>query len=130
MLFAKGYTVGAGDLDLTTASWIRHPELPVGAFAAASARQTVIESWKGAFRFAAEGDGIIGLRKPQLGALHAIHAHWSKSDKSGTIVMPTGTGKTETMLATLISAVCSRVFVVVPTDALRTQVKKCLPLDW
>lgn len=122
VLVAKGYAAGASALDLTTASWFRHPDLPVGVFAAAPACQAARESWKGAFRFAGEGEGIIGLRKPQLGALHAIHAHWSKSGKSGTIVMPTGTGKTETMLATLTSAVCSRLFVVVPTDALRTQV--------
>ena len=36
--------------------------------------------------------------------------------------MPTGTGKTETMLATLTSSCCERVFVIVPTDALRSQV--------
>ncbi len=38
------------------------------------------------------------------------------------IVMPTGTGKTETMLATLTSAQCQRVLVLVPTDALRIQI--------
>jgi superfamily II DNA or RNA helicase len=35
--------------------------------------------------------------------------------------MPTGTGKTETMLSILISHQCRKVLVVVPTDALRTQ---------
>jgi hypothetical protein len=35
--------------------------------------------------------------------------------------MPTGTGKTETMLALLVSARCHKLFVVVPTDALRSQ---------
>lgn len=35
--------------------------------------------------------------------------------------MPTGTGKTETMLAVLTSTRCERVLVVVPTDALRSQ---------
>jgi superfamily II DNA or RNA helicase len=35
--------------------------------------------------------------------------------------MPTGTGKTETMLSILVSACCTRVLVIVPTDALRTQ---------
>jgi hypothetical protein len=37
----------------------------------------------------------------------------------------TGTGKTETMLSVLVFAGCSRVFVVVPTDALRTQKTFC-----
>jgi superfamily II DNA/RNA helicase len=35
--------------------------------------------------------------------------------------MPTGTGKTETMLSILVSACCTKLLVVVPTDALRTQ---------
>jgi hypothetical protein len=36
--------------------------------------------------------------------------------------MPTGTGKTETMLAVLTSLSCERVLVVVPSDALRSQI--------
>lgn len=36
--------------------------------------------------------------------------------------MPTGTGKTETMLSVLISSMCKRVLVVVPSDALRAQI--------
>jgi reverse gyrase len=35
--------------------------------------------------------------------------------------MPTGTGKTETMLSILVSQECRKVMVVVPTDALRSQ---------
>ncbi|WP_455286487.1 DEAD/DEAH box helicase [Cupriavidus necator] len=68
------------------------------------------------------GEGQIGLRKPQIGALHAIHAHWSTSAGVATVVMPTGTGKTETMLATLVTARCRRLLVLVPTEALRRQV--------
>jgi len=66
--------------------------------------------------------GVKGLRGPQIGAVHAVQAHWTVSDAPATIVMPTGTGKTETMLSVLVSARCSRVLVVVPTDALRTQI--------
>jgi hypothetical protein len=48
--------------------------------------------------------GASGLRIPQAGALHAVLAHWSTgTTEPATIVLPTGTGKTETMLA------CSRV---------------------
>ena len=36
--------------------------------------------------------------------------------------MPTGTGKTETMLALLVSERFERLLVIVPTDALRTQI--------
>src|SRR5690606_10027667 len=64
-------------------------------------------AWDGAFSFRTEvpyDDGSVdpgneGLRPPQIGALHAIGAHWSLYSQPGTIVMPTGTGKTETMLS-------------------------------
>ena len=58
-------------------------------------------SWSGGVTFAkeqTEGDQVIkpGFRSPQIGALHALQAHWTVSDKIATVVMPTGTGKTET----------------------------------
>lgn len=62
-----------------------------------------------------------GLRPPQLGALHAIGSHWSLQTQTGTVVMPTGTGKTETMLAALAAYVRKPMLVVVPSDALRSQ---------
>ncbi len=62
-----------------------------------------------------------GLRPPQIGALHATLAHWTTSNEPATVVMPTGTGKTETMLALLIAKQCERLLVVVPTDPLREQ---------
>ena len=65
---------------------------------------------------------MVGLRPPQIGAVHAVHAHWSVAETPATMVMPTGTGKTETMLSILVSACCPRVLVIVPTDALRTQI--------
>ena len=45
----------------------------------------------------------LGLRVPQVGALYALLAHWTISSEAGIIVLPTGTGKTDTMLAALIS---------------------------
>ncbi|MGM2810359.1 DEAD/DEAH box helicase family protein, partial [Bacillus cereus group sp. Bce027] len=39
-----------------------------------------------------------------------------------TIVLPTGTGKTETMLSVMIGAKVSKVLVIVPSDALREQI--------
>jgi len=85
--------------------------------------------WAGNFSFRAEGadpEGVLtedqqGLRPPQLGALHAIGAHWSLHSSAATIVMPTGTGKTETMLSTLAAYVLKPLLVVVPSDALRSQ---------
>ncbi len=62
-----------------------------------------------------------GLRSPQIGALHAIAAHWSLSVEPAIVVMPTGTGKTEVMLAVTVESHGDRVLVIVPTDALRQQ---------
>ncbi len=72
-----------------------------------------------------DGNGSIvdaGLRSPQIGALHAILAHWTVSSSPATVVMPTGTGKTEAMLGLLIAGQCQKVLVVVPTDPLREQI--------
>ncbi|MEW6211582.1 MAG: DEAD/DEAH box helicase family protein [Acidobacteriota bacterium] len=44
------------------------------------------------------------------------------TNEAATIVMPTGTGKTETMLSIMISKQCQKILVIVPTDALRTQI--------
>src|SRR6185437_7936681 len=86
-------------------------------------------SWEGRLSFRSEVrqedetvlPGKEGLRPPQLGALHAIGAHWSLDHQPATIVMPTGTGKTETMLAVLAAFGRSPALVVVPWDALRAQ---------
>src|SRR5579862_105703 len=87
----------------------------------------IVGSWHSKFEFLIErsnSDGTIdaGLRLPQIGALHATLAHWSVSHKPATIVMPTGTGKTETMLAVLTCAGLTRLMVIVPSNALRDQI--------
>lgn len=121
------------DLDLSTGKWLRHPIID-GRQGVPDYRNEitrVLESWATAFSYVAEDQerGIIGLRSAQIGALHAIHAHWSVSDAPATVVMPTGTGKTETMLSILVSVRCPKLLVVVPTDALRFQiVRKFLSL--
>ena len=107
--------------------WLRHPELHRLADTATDDRalaQRVVDSWHGTLSYMAEDParGVGGLRTPQLGAVHSIQGHWTTTDEAATIVMPTGTGKTETMLAILVSAACPRLLVIVPTDALRTQI--------
>lgn len=80
-----------------------------------------MDSLREAFVFAEESETTAGLRAPQLGALHAILAHRSTEDTEPiTIVMPTGTGKTETMLAAYCHSP-KRTLVMVPSDALRSQ---------
>lgn len=69
--------------------------------------------------------GTPGMRTPQLGALHAVLAHWTTdSAHPATVVMPTGTGKTDAMVALLVAAQIPRLLVLVPSDALRTQISE------
>ncbi|MEU6381496.1 DEAD/DEAH box helicase family protein [Streptomyces sp. NPDC046909] len=63
------------------------------------------------------------LRRPQIGALHSVIGYWASGVTTpGIVVMPTGTGKTETMLALLVAARPERLLVLVPTAALRDQI--------
>lgn len=123
-LLSKSFPQVGDEVDLSDGTWLSHPRMPSGNPAWGRLASDARDSWVGAFRFAEEdvARGTVGLRRPQIGALHAIHAHWSTSTETATVVMPTGTGKTETMLSTLVSMRCPRVLVVVPTDALRTQI--------
>lgn len=116
----------ATEVDASKGRWLRHPLKAAGSNPAGNEQAILrmLESWDEAFSYVQEDPARnkIGLRSPQIGALHAIHAHWTVSDSTATIVMPTGTGKTETMLSILISVRCPRLLVVVPTDALRSQI--------
>src|SRR5690606_26287731 len=47
-----------------------------------------------------------------------------KSFEPATVVLPTGTGKTETMLAMQVYRKLPKTMVLVPTDALRTQISE------
>ncbi len=93
------------------------------------ARVRARASWASAFSFRrekvmADGTVISGLRGPQIGAVHAVLGHWAVSDEIATVVMPTGTGKTETMLALLACEDIGCLLVIVPTDPLRTQIAR------
>lgn len=86
----------------------------------------IVESWKNnKFCFPkSNSDDEVGFRSAQLGALYAIKSHWTVSSKAATIVMPTGTGKTEVMIATVVSECCSKTCIIVPSDLLRKQTIK------
>lgn len=63
------------------------------------------------------------LRRPQIGALHSVIGYWTSAlPDPGVVVMPTGTGKTETMLALFIATRPAKLLVVVPTSVLRDQI--------
>lgn len=85
----------------------------------------VLDALRGRFVLRTEDphEGLAGLRIPQAGAVHAVLAHWSTgATDAATVVLPTGTGKTETMIALFASERLPRVLVLVPTDNLRTQI--------
>jgi superfamily II DNA or RNA helicase len=97
--------------------WLKHPTIstvtPV----------EVLDSWTDNFHFLKENPATNtpGLRPPQLGALHSILGHMQNADDLGIVVMPTGTGKTETMLGIMVAAKCEKLLVTVPSDSLRGQ---------
>lgn len=93
--------------------------------------RNVIQSWENSINFIKEDESksVFGLRIAQLGAIFAIKSHWTVSNKPATVVMPTGTGKTETMIASIISEKREKTLIVVPSKLLRNQtVEKCITL--
>jgi hypothetical protein len=98
-------------------------------------RDAITSSWKGKLQLIGEeyeGHKRLrsGLRPPQLGAIYATKAHWSVSTQAATLVLPTGAGKTDTMVALLVSEQIPCLLVIVPTDPLRRQIgKKFADLD-
>jgi superfamily II DNA or RNA helicase len=98
--------------------WLKHPLFQT------ITPEDVVTTWAEKFKFIKENEqqNIKGLRPPQVGALHSILAHIHNAEDKAIVVMPTGTGKTETMLATLISNCCKKLLVSVPSSSLRTQI--------
>lgn len=105
----------------TSFRWIEHP-----AFAREEGPNEITAAWTNQFAFREDKPEIdqAGLRTPQLGALHAISAYFStqQSNEPATVVLPTGTGKTETMLASMVYRQIPKLLVIVPSRALREQI--------
>jgi len=84
----------------------------------------IVQSWKDALSLRQEsnpgaGDGF---RSVQLGAIYAIKAHLiSKPEEKGIVVMPTGTGKTDVMISTMVGEQFKNILVLVPSIMLREQ---------
>lgn len=117
----------AGSVELGHARWLKHPELALAPEDLAGFElhaDRVRDSWRGGFSYIREDAKrqVSGLRPPQIGAIYAVQAHWTVNSDPATVVLPTGVGKTETMLSLLVAERCHRLLVVVPTDALRTQI--------
>lgn len=131
---ARDYTVNGNVLELQASSFRdTASELP----AIANVHANVRGSWVSGIRYRREvvdADGNVtqpGLRVPQIGALHAIAAHWTLGKEPAIVVMPTGTGKTEVMIAATVAAQSERVLVIVPSDPLRHQTaEKFISYGW
>lgn len=101
-------------------SWIKHPSNRKYS------NDEIITSWKNDFKFIEEDLSldIKGLRLPQSGAIYAVLSHLKVADEIGTVVLPTGTGKTETMLSVLVANQCTKLLITVPSDSLRGQISE------
>ena len=100
-------------------SWAKFPGLE-GDFEP----EAIIKTWENAFSYIEEDQTAEkpGLRKPQIAAIFSVLAHWRIGSEIGTVIMPTGTGKTETMLSLLVTERIKRLLIIVPTDPLREQI--------
>lgn len=106
---------------LKLVKWLKHPRSK-DVFET----NEIIESWNDQFFYKMEDSNgnVAGLRRPQLGALLMIMGHLQLPLDIATVVMPTGTGKTETMLSTLIASKCRKLLITVPSDSLREQISE------
>lgn len=98
--------------------WRKHPSF------IESSPDKVLKSWDGSLIFKKENPDKRepGFREPQIAALHCFLGNAISPKETSVIVMPTGTGKTETMLAALVALPCEKLLCIVPSDALRNQI--------
>jgi len=126
-LHAPDALIRDGMLELgSSARWEMHPAST--ALEGPAYADDVVRTWIGQPHLVVEEvdeQGAIlrpGLRPPQVGSIHALAAHWSVKNVPAAIVLPTGTGKTDVMIAAAMLANSRRTLVLVPSDALRRQI--------
>ena len=73
-------------------------------------------------RYPISGEDKLGLRKSQLGAIHAIAAHFTLNSEAAIIVMPTGSGKTAVLMMVPYLERATRVLIVSPSRLVRSQI--------
>lgn len=69
-----------------------------------------------------ENDGEKGFRDAQLGALHAIAAHFTNRSERALLTIPTGAGKTAVLIAAAFLLKSKRVLVITPSRLVREQI--------
>ena len=67
-------------------------------------------------------NGQPGLRNSQIGALHAVSAHFSLRSDPGLVVLPTGTGKTAVLMLAPYLLLSKRVLVITQSRFVRDQI--------
>ena len=78
----------------------------------------------GAVRYPIDGEGEEGLRIAQIGAIHAVAAHFTvRAEEPAMVVMPTGSGKTAVLMMSAFVERARRVLVVTPSVLVRGQIK-------
>ncbi len=75
-----------------------------------------------AVQFPIDSEGQPGLRRGQLGALHAIAAHFTVRDNPAVVTMPTGSGKTVVLVLSAFLLRARKVLVVTPSRLVRNQI--------
>lgn len=93
--------------ELTYKGWLKHPKINESL-----SPEEIAQSWRGKFTFVEEdkSTGLKGLRQPQAEAIHAWLSSRNARKNRANIVMPTGTGKTETMLGIMIAGQCKKFY--------------------
>lgn len=74
------------------------------------------------FKINGKGEDGKTLRPAQSGAVYKLMGHWSLSKDVATIVLPTGTGKTETMLVASLADKAEKTLIIVPSIELKNQI--------
>lgn len=98
-----------------------------GCLSSSDAATEATRSWSAGLKYVKEEldeNGEVktkGLREPQYASLHALANYWASNASPATIVLPTGTGKTDVMIGAIVANQCQRTLIIVPTDALRAQ---------
>ncbi|OQB47609.1 MAG: type I restriction enzyme EcoKI subunit R [bacterium ADurb.Bin157] len=65
---------------------------------------------------------VLGFRNAQIGAIHAIAAHFTVEDRPAIAVLPTGSGKTAVLMASAFLLRAKRVLVITPSVLVRDQI--------
>lgn len=73
-------------------------------------------------RLPSESEDTPGLRRAQIGAIHAVASHFTLHDDPAVVVMPTGSGKTAVLATTAFMLQAARVLTVTPSRLVRGQI--------